>query len=510
MTRGDIRMLVDAYGSAAARCRSAGLDAVEVQTATDYLLGSFLSPTLNRRTDEYGGSDENRLRIVREVLTTVREATDGELAVGVRTSTGHLIPGDQGYGAEQALAAMRALADEQLVDWVRLIAGSYWSFERLIPPMERPRAELAEIAGHFSSVVAVPIVLAGRIRTPSEAEALLAAGQADVIAMARSWIAEPEWMNKLERGEEQRIRPCLSCNQGCLEFALRGAPGTCVVNPRAGRELELARPRRARRAEPRTVVGGGPAGLESARLLAMAGHAVTLYEADSRLGGDLRIAGEAPGRGELLAIVEWWQRELELLEVELRLGERVGVEALAGLEHAIWAVGAVPAQTAVRRFRPQLDGIPGTDGIPHGREVLRGRRAVSGHALVIDEEGGWPAVSLVETLAADSDVATVTALTSAAGLGDPELAMTLELTSATRRLTRAGVRIEPRTFVERIEGRYAVLEGGHRRGPFDSIVLSMGTTPLAHPANVTAVGDCVAPRGWWAATNDAASLLPVS
>ena len=506
----DIHEIVASYGSAAARCRSAGLDAVEVQTASDYLLGSFLSPTLNRRTDSYGGSLENRVRIAAEVLETVRDAVGSDVAVGVRASTAHCIPTDpSSFDIDESLAAMDLLVGRGLVDWVSLVVGSHWAIHRLFPPMTEPRGHLAETAERFRNQLEIPIIVAGRIRTPGEAEAILAAGQADVVAMARTWIAEPEWMAKIERGEEDQIRPCMSCNQGCLGSVVRGLPGTCVLNTAAGRETEVAPIERVVRPQRIAIVGGGPAGLEMARLAALRGDRVTLYEAQKRLGGDMRLAGEAPHRGEILLAIEWWQRELERLGVVVRFSEQIQETTQVDADLVVWAVGARPATTAVWRLRPHLvAGIPGTADLRHGRNLLRGDGAVAGDILVIDEEGGWPAVSLVETLAASGATRSLTVATPRRALGEPDLAISEEIADVSVRLAATGTVIYPETLIARVEGQTAHTVDGRALGPFESIVLSTGTEAPAAPDDWLAIGDCVSPRGFWAATADARRLLP--
>ena len=240
ITVAEIAELISAYAAAAKRCSDAGLDAVEIQTSSNYLLGSFLSPRLNRRTDGYGGSLENRTRIVVEVLDAVRSAVRDDMAVGVRTSAEHLIPLDpDGYSLTQSIEAMALIAEQGLTDWVSIMTGSHWCFDEMISPMDYPRAQIAHQAAQFKERLGVPVMVAGRIRTPEEAEHVVAQGQADVVAMARSFIADPHWMAKAMNGEGDRIRPCMSCNQACLGFAIRGRPGSCVINPRAGREFEL-------------------------------------------------------------------------------------------------------------------------------------------------------------------------------------------------------------------------------------------------------------------------------
>jgi 2,4-dienoyl-CoA reductase (NADPH2) len=507
MTRADIRELIAAYAAAARRCRQAELDVLEVQTSSDYLLGSFLNPTFNRRTDDYGGSAANRLRIVVEILEAVREAAGPNIAVAVRTSVAHLVPSDpRGYGETESLATIARLAELELIDYVSLISGSHFALHELMPPMDKPRAELRAAAGRFKRALAIPVMMAGRVRTPAEAEAAIGAGDTDVVASARNWLADPDWMAKTMAGHEGRIRPCISCNQACT-FAQRGiGPATCSINPEAGRERDLPPP--APTGSPRriAIVGGGPAGLEAARVAAARGHRVTLYEASDRLGGEMRLAAEAPERGEIITVLDWWQRELERLGVSVMLNRRFSPDRPPEADRVVWAIGATPGPTAIWRRRPNLiDGIPGA-GTIHGRDVMAGHRKVAGNVLVIDEEGGWPAVSLVEHLAQLKDIAAITVTTPLHHLGVPDLVFSVEMPAASRRLQATGARILANTMVAKVENGVATLADGSTIGPFTAIVLSTGTAAPALPEGVLVVGDCLAPRGWWAAVDDAARI----
>jgi len=481
---------------------------VEIQTAADYILGSFLSRTLNRRTDEYGGSLANRVRVVAEVLEAVREAVDTTIAVAVRTSSAHLIATDpDGYSIEESIGAMRLLAERGLVDWISVLDGSYWSATQIIAPMTAPRRGGEASAAAFSAAgLGVPIITTGRIRTPVEAEELLAAGHADVVALGRTLLADPQWAEKALAGSVDRIRPCVSCNQACWGSFSVGAPVSCIVNPAAGNEQSLPAPVRAATPRHIAVVGAGPAGMEAARVAAERGHRVTLYEASDDLGGDMHLAARAPHRQELSLALEWWARELERLGVDVRMRTRVDDDP-ADADATVWAVGAAPGVGAVWRLRPSLvDGIPGCVGFPHGRDVMAGRALVAGRVLVIDEEGGWPAVSLSEWLAARDEVTHVTVATTASALGDPALLHTLEIFEVAPRLAAAGVVTVPGAIVLSVDHGHAELLGGSRLGPFDAIVMSTGTVAPELDDEALAVGDCVAPRGFWSATTDAARL----
>lgn len=508
MTEDDIGEMIEAYVGAAKRCAAAGIDALEVQTASDYLLGSFLSPKLNRRTDKYGGSLENRARFPSMVLQAVRKAVGPGVGVGVRTCVEHIIPSDPGgYGPAESLAAMKYLNEQGLVDWVSLMTGSHWDFSEMISPMNFPRAQITEQAAVFKKALTVPVIVAGRIRTPQEAEAIIAKGQADVVAMARTFIAEPEWGAKARRGDVDRIRPCMSCNQGCLGIVHRALPGGCVINAAAGREFELPTPAPAAKRLKVAVVGGGPAGMECARVAAARGHSVTLYDDGDRLGGAMRLAADAPHRDEMKLPLAWWERELKYLGVTVNLKTRVADPKTLGADTVVWATGAAASSNMVWKMRPSLvDGIPGTAGLPHGRDVLAGRANVSGRVLVIDEEGGWATVSTIETIATLPGVSGVTVASSAAMFGQPDLHFSEESRPVAQRFAAIKIDVRPSTLIARVESGRAVTTAGATLGPFDSIVLATGSSSRPAPDGVEAIGDCVAPRTFWAAVQDGARL----
>lgn len=504
----EIKDMVGYYAAAAERCARAGVDVIEVQTASDYLLGSFLSPQLNHRTDGYGGSLANRCRFIIEVLEAIRGRVSGKVAVGLRTSVGHAIPGDpDGYGIEESLPAMVTIAEAGVTDYVSVMSGSNANFAETISPMGYPRIQLARQSAHFKQALSVPVTVAGRIRSPDEAEAIVAGGQADIVAMARTFIADPDWVVKVRRGEEERIRPCMSCNQVCLGFATLALPAGCNINAAAGREFELPGPTPASRRKQIAVVGGGPAGMECARVAAQRGHAVTLYEASGKLGGALRLAALCPHREEMLPALEWWERELARLGIAVQLRTAINDPGKLDAEEVVWATGGSPGWTWLWRNRPRMTGgIPGAENLPHGRDILAGKESVAGSVLVIDEEGNWPAVNLVEYLAAMDGVSGVTVATASALFGDPELSLTGELPLVTHRLKSAGVEIRGSTFVKEVSDGTALSVEGEMIGPFDNLVLSMGAVANRAPEGVTAIGDCLAPRSIWAAVQDGARL----
>jgi 2,4-dienoyl-CoA reductase-like NADH-dependent reductase (Old Yellow Enzyme family) len=510
LSRNEIRALVLSYGSAAYRCAMAGVDLIEVQMASDYLLGSFLSPWLNRRRDEYGGCLVNRVRVIKEILYEVRERVGPRHAVGIRCSASHgVTPAGNGLCLDESLDAVAHLAELALVDYVSVMSGSSTAPQQSVPGMNLPRCTHSAAGKAFRERLGgLPVTLAGRIRTPQEAEEMLRSESADLIAMARSWIADPHWAAKAIEGDVGRIRPCVSCNQGCVGFAVRGAPSSCVFNPVAGRETVLVHgPSSSQRKV--AVVGGGPAGMECARLSAERGHRTVLFEKEAVLGGQLRLASRVPGREELGLAIDWWDAELRRLGVEVFLGRMVESVAWLDSDVVIWATGGRSASSAVWRRRPYLlSGIPGTENLPHGRELLRGERVVTGRVLIIDEEGGWPAIGVVYAALTSPGVTEVTVVTPDQGLAYSELHVTHEYPAVTALLQRHGnLRIVAGDFVEDVADGSARLKSRGPIGPFDSMVLVAGTEATIANDDSLAIGDCVAPRGWWSATADAHRLL---
>ncbi len=508
MSAQDIKDIIPFYANAAKRCATAGLDVIEVQTASDYLLGSFLSPQLNTRADAYGGSVENRCRIVLEILEGIRAVLPSNVALGIRTSIYHAIPGEpDGYTIDHSLPNMEHIAASGLIDYLSVMSGSNTNFAETIAPMTYPRPQIAEQAAKFKQALDIPITVTGRVVTPEEAEAMLANDQADLVGLARAFIADPDWMAKAERGDANRIRLCTGCNQVCLGFAGRALPAGCNINPEAGREIELPPLQPAKDKKQVAVIGGGPAGLECARVAAERGHSVTLHEASDQLGGALRLAASAPHRDEMGSTIDWWESELTHLGVDIKLNSHVESEDDLGADDVVWAVGAEAASMWQMRFRPSLtNGIPGTESLPHGRDVLSGAASVSGKVLVIDEEGNLPALNLVETLVANDDVSEVTIATNSPLLGMPDLFITGEFALFAARLRQAGVTIIPGVFIDRVGNNVATTTEGDSLGPFDSIVLSLGAASNPVPDNAKSIGDCIAPRDLWAAVQDGAHM----
>ena len=297
----EIGELVEAFAEAAVRVCQSGMDGIELQGAHGYLIAQFLSPLSNRRTDRYGGDLAGRMRFCLEVVDAVRRAAGSGATVGIRLSADELVPG--GLGLDESRAIVRRLEASGQLDFVDVSAGTdsdLMSLAEHIPSMYFPPANLVRFAAAIKPVTRLPVFCAGAIRDPAVAEEIVASGKADMVGMTRAHIADPHVVRKLREGRSEDIRRCIGCMQACLEALANGLPIGCVYNPVTGREGEWATIEPASRSRRVVVVGGGPAGLEAARVAALRGHRVVLLEASKMLGGQLHLAARLPKRENFL------------------------------------------------------------------------------------------------------------------------------------------------------------------------------------------------------------------
>ncbi|MFI5001086.1 MAG: FAD-dependent oxidoreductase [Reyranellales bacterium] len=329
----EIQEIIDAFAAAATRVRAGGLDGIEVHGGHGNLIQQFLSPLTNQRGDEYGGTAENRLRFAQQVVRAVRKAVGSDFVVGLRISAQEDHPG--GLTLADTRSIVPTLVTAGILDYVNVTSGSdstTWSLAHHYAPMYVRGQPARHLAREIKRVVTVPVVVAGRVVDPRDAEAILVAGDADLVGMTRALIADRDLPAKARRGELSDIRPCVGVNDGCLGRLMRGLPITCIQDPTSGRESELGAPLSAGTPRRVIVVGGGVAGMEGARVAALRGHRVTLLERLPELGGQVQLARRAPGRAELGAIVDHLVRTLEQLAVEVRYGVEATVKTLLALE----------------------------------------------------------------------------------------------------------------------------------------------------------------------------------
>ena len=345
----DIAAIVENFAGAAERCAQAGFDFVEIHAGHGYLISAFLTPHFNRRNDQYGGSRENRLRFLVEILRAVKVRVGDRVIVGVKINGSDYLPKD-GWTVADAVWAAPVLEREG-ADYLSMTAGVVGSPRLTVPPMYEPQACYLEGAEEVKKVVKIPVSIVGRIKNPVMANELIRDGKVDIVSMGRPMIADPEIVSKAREGRLEDIRPCLADCRGCLDHQMRTimhgeTPGTsCIVNPRVHREAECIDIPGNKKHQPRTivVVGAGVAGLEAARRAAFSGHKVILCEKRARIGGQVRWAEQIPGRHEIGDILPWYETQLRKLGVDLRLKTAVDATLLASLEPdvVIVATGSV-------------------------------------------------------------------------------------------------------------------------------------------------------------------------
>lgn len=497
MTGALIEEMVGCYGAAAGRIRRAGLDGVEVVASHGYLPAQFLNPRTNLRTDGYGGSPENRLRFLREVLEAVRVAAGPTLAVGLRISADEASA--DGLTAPEVLEALASLDGDRLFDYVSVVLGSSATLsgsDHIVPPMTMPIAYTAPAAGRVRAAVSVPVIVAGRINQPQDAERVLALGQADATAMTRALICDPLLPAKTFGGAVETVRACIGCNQACIGHFHAGYPISCIQHPETGRERTYGVRVPATTRKDVVVVGGGPGGLKAAAVAAERGHRVTLFEAGPRVGGQVLLAQQLPGRAEFGGAVGNLVGEAERAGVRLVTSTRVDVELLREVapDVVVVATGAVPRRPALELVDDPV--------VLDAWEVLRGVAVPGGRVVVADWRCDWIGLGVAVLLAEQGRRVTLGVSGYHAGQRIQQYVRDEMIAHA----TRLGVEIVPlvRPYGADPDSVYLqhVLTGEPVVEPAAALVLAQGHLPVTDladqldgfPAEVHLVGDCLAPR----------------
>lgn len=485
LTEREIQALVGKFGDTALRARRAGFDGIEIHGAHGYLIAQFLSAYSNKRADRYGGSIFNRSRFALEIIRDIRLKAGNDYPIIFRISGDEFVPG--GRTIEETKAVCMLLEDAG-VDAIHVSAGVYGSRHRVVPPARMPHGHIVDHAAEVKSVVSVPVITVGWINDPIMAEAIIRSGKADLVAMGRSSLADPDLPNKTAAQRLEEIIYCIGCMQGCAEKIRKsGVAGGCMLNPLTGREAELAvtptdTPRRV------LVAGGGIAGMEAAIIAARRGHQVELFESRSSLGGEFGLAAVAPGKGEIAGFIAWQAREMEAHGVTVHLNrELTATEVREKNPHAVIVA------TGSTQVLPEIPGLEEAAAV-HAVDVLAGLQDTGNTVLIIG--GGMVGSETANHLASHEKSVTLLEMTDEIALDEENNSRFLLLED----LREHNVRVITGARVTRLDGRDVYATRGEEEmvlGPFETVVVALGARAEQHLAGeiealgipVSTVGD---------------------
>ena len=497
MTTSEIDELVESHGAASIRVRKGGLDGVELLSAFGYLPVAFLSPYSNNRSDDYGGALENRMRFLLRTIDAIRTGIGNKLILGVRIPGDEAIDGGLSQSDLQDIAAL--IAETGQVDYLNIIFGTNYDRSGRVqhwPPTPAPHGLFVPLAAAIKSRVAVPVFTTGRITNPLMANSIIEKGEADMVGMTRAQISDPNLVQKLIEGRPQDIRPCVGANL-CIAQAMASKPIRCIHNPISGRENTWGEASQTDAPKNVTVIGGGPAGLEAARVAADRGHRVTIFEASGELGGQLSIWAQAPMTREFGKTLNWYRTQLTQLQVRILTNQRLSPKNVAELDAdvLILATGAVAASPLPTAEGP--NAIPVIDPWQAITDSPKGQ-----HILINDEGGGRTALSAADALLDQNQITLVTAEYAVGELVTPTVRAPIY-----KRFLSGRAEMYPSQAIHSIKGSTVALRSVHtndetylkdvdivvdwRGGVAETTLQSaVETSEITH----FIIGDCVAPR----------------
>ncbi len=506
MTESEIEELLEAHAAAAYRSKLSGFQGVEVWAAYHSLVDQFWTPWSNTRADKWGGSLENRTRFSRLLIEKIRKTCGEDFIIGLAISYSTAFSVTLSAENICEIVAMHDATGH--VDYVTCGYGSYLDFEGIIPAFTEAEKLTTPMTTLLKKIAKHAVITSeAGIRTPENAETIIASGEADLVSIVRGQIADPHLARKTSEGRADDIRGCISCNQMCWGRRSRDYWISCLINPSAGREFEWGGDRfvTAPKVKNVLIVGAGPAGLEAARACAERGHLVEIVEALPVIGGQFRLAGLQPRRAQILDLMDWYERQLVKLGVPLRLNTYLDATEIAAhpADTIILATGSLPDESGFQRWLPHEPRLPGIDleGVWSPEAVLR-REARLGDAVVVYDEGSnWRGVGTAWALAEQGKHVTI--VTPEAFVGK-EIARTAADGAARRKMARLGAKFLTEHCLTRWHGNGVtvrnLLTGQEETIPASGLV--MATTNRAFdpfPETFTdksthRIGDCTAPR----------------
>ncbi len=460
----DIHLIVEQFGDCAQRAKKAGFDGIEIHGGHGYLIAQFMSLYSNKRTDEYGGNLRNRMRFPLEIHADIRSKVGKNFPIIFRISGDELVPGGRNIEDTKAIAMM---LEEAGIDAIHVSAGVYGSSYGIVPPAAVRHGWITDYAREVKGVVQIPVITVGRINDPYLAEAIIAGGKADLVAMGRASLADPALPNKIAADNVADINCCIGCLQGCMGRVSMYQPATCMVNPTLGKEAELQiKPAKTRKKV--FIAGGGPAGMEAAFVAAKRGHEVHLFEKSTRLGGQFYTAAIPPAKGEIAGFIFWQKKQMADQNVSIHLEMELTEDIVSRQKPdvVVIATGSKPRCLAVP-CAPKIN-------IVNARDVLEGKAKVKSRVAVIG--GGMIGSETANYLAHHGKAVTIVEML-------PKLAQDVNLTTREfllKDLAEKNVRIHVSAKVKEIREDGLVVEKNGREeniGSFDSIVLAVGVDP---------------------------------